>query len=247
MKESVLQDAGLTQNEIKVYLALLRIGKSQTGKIITESKISSGKIYDTLSKLAEKGLVEQIIENNIKQFFASHPNSLLLYMQEREELAAKKTQCIREIVPELELLHMQNTNEGSVFLIKGLRGIKPIIYSVLENSRSEIKIMGVRSSKETRFNTFWQHWHNERVALRRKAKLLFSDKGSKYWKFFDELKFTSVRVIEKMSPSAIMIIDKHSFIFTYENNEMSCIHSTSDSVARSFESFFDSLWKIGRN
>ncbi len=246
MQESLLWDAGLTKNEVKAYLSLLNIGKASSGQIIKDSKISSGKIYETLSKLVDKGLVEVIIEDNVKKFSATNPQSLLLYMQEREQKVTEQTKRIERIIPKLQSLQKTKTKSESVFLIKGFKGIKPIIYSALNQTVSEIKIMGIRSSKDTKFNIFWQHWHNERVKQKKKAKLIFTDRNTKYWKFFKKLKQTKVRSVTEVSPSAIMVVDNNSFIFTYENKEFVCVHSTSKAIAKSFESFFDGLWKIGK-
>ena len=80
MYENLLSEAGLTQSESKVYLALLKLGKSQSGKIVKEANISSGKIYEILEKLSEKGLVETVTENGVKQFIASDPKTILDYI-----------------------------------------------------------------------------------------------------------------------------------------------------------------------
>ena len=70
MKKSLLEDIGLTRSEINVYLALLELGSSTTGKIIDKAKVSSSKIYEVLDKLIQKGLVSFIIKSGIKYFQA---------------------------------------------------------------------------------------------------------------------------------------------------------------------------------
>ena len=45
MIEQVLQEIGLTQTEIKAYMALLELGESKSGQILQKSGLNSGKIY----------------------------------------------------------------------------------------------------------------------------------------------------------------------------------------------------------
>ncbi|MFA6460864.1 MAG: helix-turn-helix domain-containing protein [Candidatus Woesearchaeota archaeon] len=246
MYEELLLESGLTQNEIKVYLSLLKKGKSQSGILVQESKISSGKIYETLNKLLDKGLVEVTVENGVKQFQATNPKSLLMYMQERKEKIDLQTNKLEMILPELQKIRQMESSAEGVFLIKGVRGIKPLVYEVLSKARNEIKIMGVRSSKNKVYNTFWTHWHHERVKLHKKAKLLFADQGTPYWNFFKGLRLTEIRSITSLSPSAIMIIDEHCFLLSYDP-EFTCIHIVSPAIAKSFDSFFESMWKIAQN
>ena len=245
MYENILFELGLTKNEIKVYLALLKGGKSQSGKIVKESKVSSGKIYESLHKLQEKGLIESTVENGIKRFMASNPESLLLYMNEKKSQIENKTKELEKIIPQLKSQFSFNKIEEGVFLIKGFRGIKPIIYETLNKCKSEIKVQGIRSSKESKYNIFWQHWHAERVKLKINAKVIFSDKGSNYWNFFQSLPFTKTRAITSISPSAIMIIENNVFIFSYEE-EFTCVHIVSLTIAKSFSTVFESLWMISR-
>ena len=44
MNEKLLEEIGLTKGEIRVYLTLLKLGETTTGKIIDNAEISSGKI-----------------------------------------------------------------------------------------------------------------------------------------------------------------------------------------------------------
>ena len=58
-EKQLLEEIGLTRGEIKVYLTLLKLGETTTGKIIEEAQISSGKIYEILEKLIKKSIHKQ--------------------------------------------------------------------------------------------------------------------------------------------------------------------------------------------
>ena len=240
MYEKLLENTGLTRNESSVYLTLLRIGKSRAGLIIKESKISSGKIYETLDKLLDKGLVKTVSENGIKHFMASSPNSLLIYMGEKEHQIHKKKEEIKDILPKLYSLSKLESKSENVSLINGFRGIEPVVFSALEKGK-EIRILGVRSDKGEKFNNFWKKWHRRRIELKKHAKILFSDKNTDYWNYFKKMKYTQLRAILTFSPSALLIIDDQLFILSYDG-EFKCIHVHSESVSESFSGFFDGLW-----
>jgi sugar-specific transcriptional regulator TrmB len=242
MYEELLSECGLTKNESLAYLTLLRIGKSKSGEIVREAGISGGKIYETLYKLVDKGIVKYVNENGVKYFMANDPDSLILYVKERERKLIEKEKELEKVLPSLSGLKREDSSFESVFLIKGIRGISNVVYEVLEKGTS-VKVMGVRSSKDERYNNFWMNWHRKRVEMKKEAKMLFSDKKTDYWKFFKGLKYTQVKEILHFSPSAIMIIDNHSFIFSYDK-ELICIHIVSEPIAKSFSNFFDDLWKI---
>lgn len=246
MYENDLIQTGLTQNEAKVYLSLLKLGKAASGKIVQEAKISSGKIYETLQKLLNKGLIELIIENGVKHFQATNPDSLLLYMKEKEQQIITQTQHLEKIIPELKQIKHWEAIPENVFLIKGIRGIKPLVYDALTQSKYPIKVMGVRSSKNKIYNTFWLHWHNERISQHKQAQALFTDRNTSYWQEFKKMKLTETKCLTSLSPSAIMIIDTWCFIFSYEE-EFTCIAIQSPSITKSFTSFFDSLWLIAKS
>lgn len=245
MYEKLLIDSGLTVNEAKVYETLLKLGKAQSGKIVRESGISGGKIYETLYKLADKGLVEEVTENGVKQFFTSDPKSLLLYMEDEKNKIINQTDQLAKVVPDLSKLRNLSCEEENVYLIKGLKGIRPIVFDAVDKQKGVAKIMGVRSTKNNIYNIFWKQWHNHRVSLKKQAMILFSDRNTEYWKFFSKLKYTKIKSISRVSPSAIMIIDDNSFILSYEGG-FTCIHIVSETIAKSFSTSFDTMWDIGK-
>ena len=71
MNSKILEKFGLTEGESKVYLALLKIGKSTIGDIVKEANVSNSKVYDILDRLNKKGLIGIVTENNRKSFAIS--------------------------------------------------------------------------------------------------------------------------------------------------------------------------------
>ena len=69
MLELNLKKLGLTDYESKTYLALLEIGEGTSGDIIKKAEIHTGKIYEILESLKNKGLISEVIKNNI--FFSA--------------------------------------------------------------------------------------------------------------------------------------------------------------------------------
>src|SRR5512137_1598608 len=98
-----IRKIGLTENETKVYLALLEFGPNQAGLISRKSGLHRRVVYDTSEMLIKKGLIGYIQKNNKKLFQASSPSRILELIKEKEE-------SISEIMPEM-LLMFNSTKE----------------------------------------------------------------------------------------------------------------------------------------
>ena len=65
-----LRQLGLTENEIKIYLDLLRSGTSTAYDIGKRTSIYRVHVYDKLEQLMDKGLVTHIYQGAKKYFQA---------------------------------------------------------------------------------------------------------------------------------------------------------------------------------
>ena len=57
-----LKTAGLTENESKVYTALLELGPSHAGIISRKTGLHRRVIYDTIERLIKKGFIGYILK-----------------------------------------------------------------------------------------------------------------------------------------------------------------------------------------
>ena len=246
MNEKLLEEIGLTKGEIKVYLTLLEIGETTTGKIIENAQISSGKIYEILDKLIKKGLVSYITKGKTKYFTASSPKRILVYMKEKETDLLKKEKALEKELPSLLNLQKQEKSHETK-LFKGIKGIQTAIFEALESmdKNQEVLAMGIRSSKDEKYNILWEKWHKQRIKNKILCKMLFSDKGSAYYDLFRKMPLTHVKVIEGLTPSAIDIMGDKVLIFTYEK-EPSCLVIDNEEISKSFTTFFETLWNSAK-
>ena len=61
MDSELFKEIGFTEREIKVYFALIELGTSTVGPISKKTKLQPAKVYETIDKLKEKGLVSYIV------------------------------------------------------------------------------------------------------------------------------------------------------------------------------------------
>jgi sugar-specific transcriptional regulator TrmB len=224
----------------------LKTGETTTGKIIEKAQISSGKIYEILDKLIKKGLVGFIIKEKTKYFQAANPERILDYVHEKEKELKNKEREIEKEIPFLKNFKKIGTAHETT-LFKGLKGIQTAIFEALDSiSKKDVVLaMGVRSTKDEKYNILWEKWHNERIKRKIPCNILFSDKGSEYYKLFKKMLHTSLKVVEGLTPSAIDVIGDKVLIFTYED-EPSCLSITNDEIAKSFTTLFNTLWRLAR-
>lgn len=246
MDEKLLEEIGMTKGEIKVYLTLLKIGETTTGKIIEEAQISSGKIYEILDKLSKKGLVSYIIKEKTKYFQASNPNRILDFLKEKEKELSKKEEQLKKELPELLDLQETNKKKYESTLYQGYNGIKTVIFNSIKRlgEETEVYAMGVRGSKAEKYNLLWKTWHNNRIKKNVKSKIIFSERDE-YSRELSKLKNTQIKIIKGITPSGITILKDRILIFTFEN-EPSVLQIINPEIRESFKTFFETMWQVAK-
>jgi len=244
MNEQLLEEIGLTKGEIKVYLTLLKLGETTTGKIIEDAQISSGKIYEILEKLIKKGLASYTIKEKTKYFSAASPNRILDFIHKREDdLKDKEEEFLKEM-PRLLALGASRKVQNEIRLFEGFNGFQTIIFEALSEliPKDEVLAMGIFSEKSEKFNILWKRWHKERIKRKIRCKVIFSERNTEYFKHFKRMRCTEVRTIEGLTPAAVDIMGRRALIFTH-GEITSCLSIIHPEIIQSFKTFFETLWK----
>jgi predicted transcriptional regulator len=171
MDITILEDIGLTNAEIKVYLALLELGSSTAGPIIEKSGLQSSVVHLTLPKLLAKGFISVVKEGKRSQYTAADPQTISHFIDE------KKAQFER-LLP--ELLLKQSATKSQVSLFEGIRGVKELLYLLLEAGGKEHHTIGSPYESVMLGDAWWEEYHRKRSKKGIVAKLLFNESLRKW-------------------------------------------------------------------
>src|SRR3989338_978218 len=125
MYEQLLREIGLSQNEARIYEALLQLGETSVQKISLKSKVHRRNAYDSLAKLIEKGLVSEVFIKGEKHFKAQPPQRLLSLLKEKEEMVQKELSGMQAKYEALE-------EKEEAYVYKGIEGVKNYLNDILK-------------------------------------------------------------------------------------------------------------------
>jgi HTH-type transcriptional regulator, sugar sensing transcriptional regulator len=242
--QKTLEEIGLTKGEIKVYLTLMKIGETTTGKIIEKSGLSGGKIYVILDKLIKKGLVVYTIKEKTKYFQTTTPKKLLEYVEEKKKNIEKKKQEIESLLPQLLKLHLAKEEDYSAVIYKGKQGLKTVLYDTLDtlSKGDEWLAFGVRGDRPKDIVRIWNHWLNARIKKKVPSKMIVANKEG--FEAFKHLKLTEFKMLKLEAFAPITISGDTVIIYNWK--ELSVIKIKNKDIANSFKELFYSLWGIGK-
>ncbi len=248
MIENVLREIGLTQNEIKAYLALLDLGESKTGDILKESGLNSGKIYEILDSLHKKGLVSYITKSGVKYFSPANPKRLLDYLEEKKENIKKQEEDYKDILPQLMNKVSSTKSESKIEVFTGLKGMKNAHLKELEFPKSEtVYVLGVGPAEKYK-KEIWDFFvYNLEPKREEKGhevrKLLTEDaRGSEK----AHGKHAKIRYLPYASLVSMNIVGNLTTIGLF-TKELIFISIESQEIADSFKEQFNNLWKIAKD
>lgn len=159
-----LRKLGLTEGEIKVYIALIALGETTSGPIAEQSGISVSKVYDVLDRLAKKGLAAHIVKEGVKRFRAADPDRLLVYLREQQdELAAQKKQ-LEIVAQELHATQESAVTQETAQVYDGLRGIQTARERTLKIMKKgdEMWVVGIARTPYDRLTPYFTEYHSRR-------------------------------------------------------------------------------------
>ncbi len=240
MDTSILEDIGLTNAEIKVYLSLLELGTATAGPIIEKSGLQSSVVHMTLNKLVEKGFVSFVKEGKRNYYQASNPKNIVEFIEE-------KKQRFEGILPQLLAKQKTAKKKPEVVTYRGIRGVKELLYELLEPGKNEHHAFGAAKESLMLGEAWWVGYHKKRAQKGIKAKLLFNE-SLKAWAAEKKYPKSEVKYTEKgFEPLTETIIrnDKVGIIIWTEKPIGVLIsHKT---VADSYEKFFQLLWEAAND
>ena len=245
MDIEVFRRIGLTEGEIKTYLALLRLGESSIGSICREAKVSKSKLYDILDRLIDKGFVGYIIKNGTKYFSTSDPRVIMEYIQRKREELDQTSQQVEGILDTLQKEWATQSRGRVAEIYEGIHGLKTIREQLLSTLKKDDELLVLVAPKLA--NEKWEAWfmdfHKRREKRGVGLRIIYSRDAKQFAERRKQLRLTQVRYLpnDKVSPNWVDVYND-AILFVVMLKEPLSIVIRDKSLADSFRSYFDMMW-----
>ncbi len=235
-----LKEAGLTENEAKVYSALLEFGPSQAGSISRKSGLHRRVIYDTTEMMIKKGIIGYILKNNKRLFQAASPNKFL-------EIIKEKELSIQEVLPEMQQFYQSTKEKEETNFYKGKNGLKTVFEDELEEAEKtkEIFIVATTNLAYEMLDIYFHWFDKKRLEKKIKTKIIFNEQQKNLKR---KIPLAEIKYLPKeyANPAAINIYaDKVAIIHWSKENPFAVVIKNKE-IAQGYRNYFNLMWKVAK-
>ena len=245
MNTEVLRKIGLTENEIKIYIDLLKSGSSTSYEISKRTGIYRVHVYDKVEQLMNKGLVTYVYKGAKKYFQATHPSKINQYLDDKKKELETQESAVNLILPELEAMTNLPKENTFVEVFKGVEGLKYFLKDIIK-TKKEVLITGIDDKKyqETLSIFMKQYFRDlsnknikERVITLKKLGVFLFDK--------EIAPTTSYRFLEtnQFNPTNTFVYGSKVVIVTW-GSPVTAVMIKNSEMAETYRNHFEHLWKI---
>lgn len=162
-----LKNAGLSENEAKVYLAALELGETSVYRLAKKSGVKRTTTYLAVESLKEKGLMSNANRENTLVCYAENPKKLTEHLEEKKK-------ALDKIMPELLAFTNLIDKKPKIRYFEGKESYKEVFSDVLKYPDSEM--LGTFNEKfwdwEKYFTSYFMPKRKEKKIW---ARILFRD------------------------------------------------------------------------
>jgi sugar-specific transcriptional regulator TrmB len=243
LSPEMLELLGLTQKDMDVYQALLRLGSAPLRRIAEEASLNRGTAYDALKHLIDAGLVSHVDAKTHRYFVGADPHKLRGLATRREVALREASSSLDAAIPWFDALRGESAHRPTVRYYEGEAGVREILEDVLGvTERAETKTYRVYSTASIREkkDAAWPGYSKERVKRGVRVKAIAIGKGGTL-AGLDERKWLSQA---DSAPTYTAIYQgKTAFISLDAKKNLFGVIIEDASISATQELIFDALWK----
>lgn len=195
-----LKNIGLTDNEAKVYLAMLELGPSSVLEIAAKAGINRPTAYFQIEVLKKMGLVSTTEKGSKQVFVAESPEQLEFIISRESKVLEHKKLELSKVLPELKTLFNLADDKPLIRYFEGREGLIRMQDEFLKCKEKEIYAI---SSLDDVLKVFPDHpdsYSPRRVQKKIHSKLIYTTSRGAFLKEKDK---KMLRESKFVSPSKL--------------------------------------------
>jgi len=231
--EEKLVKSGLTGNEAKIYLELLKQGEMSANEIAKKIGMDRTLAYTVLNHLIEKGMISYVIKNSKKFFDAVNPENLLNPIKEKEVF-------IMDFVKQLQEIKREKDTPYEINIYEGKEGLRALLN--LATRHKDLISFGATGRA-------YEAFYDTPIRIKKLEKRNFSIRliSSPEHKRRIELnsKSISVRYLDIKSQATTSIFGDYVSIHILTGKPLIILIKNKE-IAESYRNHFEKLWEIAK-
>jgi len=154
--EQTLNNFGVTDREVKVYLAALELGEASPKKLAAKAGIVRTTLYEMLPRLFRKNLLNTIIKGKRRYLVPESPERL--FAQRQADLNS-----LKQAQPEFLALFNKIKEKPQVYFFEGIEGMKKVYEDILETKRNVRAFSGIGGVGEELLKWLHEYYEPKRI------------------------------------------------------------------------------------
>lgn len=245
-----LQDLGLADLEIKVYLSLLEKGELTTLQIAKITDIPRTTIYRILEDLKQKGVVEEVVSQHQTKSRIANPERLQILVKNKENQIKRLENNFLEIKNAILQQTGKTPSSTKALYYRGEEGMKQMLWNLLR-TKDEFRGYSYCTPMETTGTQFAVDWANEFNERKIKARDLYSDHyqiSTQKHPYPSGISWSTWKS-RYISPSLLAIdhqVDIYNNVvafYDWHDGEIFGVEIYNEKVANLQKQIFDLIWK----
>lgn len=245
MQLEALAALDLSERQIGVYHALLKLGPASIRDVATEAGINRGTTYETLKQLATRGIVSYFPRGKRRVFQAEDPERLLQLGESKQQaLSLAIEQLRKEVIPALKS-QQPEFSPGNVRFYEGDDGVELVLRDLLDSAaRLPDTSYAVISTKTLRDHLYrpFPNFTRQRVGRGIRVRVIAVGEGG------DEAELAERKWLPASADTDASYIaiypPKVAIITLAQNNYPVVIVIDSAAIASTQQLMFDMLWQL---
>jgi sugar-specific transcriptional regulator TrmB len=239
-----LKHLGLSENEAKVYMAMLELGPSVVVEIARKSQINRPTTYVQIESLKGKGLVSAQIKGKKQYFSAESPDKLELLIDNELKTVEDKKSELNNYLPDLLNLFNTSGQRPHVKFFEGKEGVLALLKEFLKTD--DTPICGITSLDNIFevFPEFENTYIKKRVQKKIPSRTIYTSKKGAILKESDKLSLRESKYVEpgKLPLGIDITILKDKVAVIALKGKISGTLIEHREVADSFRAIFELVW-----
>ena len=247
-----LQEFGLNDKEITIYLTLLKSGPSTIMDLARKTAIKRSTTHNNVEELIKKGLVSQTNYGERRMVIAEDPEKLKFLLEQRRFEVNKLEASMDQIVNEIHQV-VPNARENSRVEVKyydGERGFKEVCQRSILNSKNEVLFI---SNKDEWRKVYTEEYGKEYYIPARKKKRVFlrelmtDTPKAKEFKLDDKNNLRQSKILpKKFEFNTTLIITDRDVSIMVSTEPYKAISIEDKDVVGTFKNIFENLWDLSK-